>query len=110
MHHNEVKKRTQTPDMDKQHKGESYDFFFSKEEVLVSQEKKIQGWRVSVLHTYIFKLKSKEHTVPLFYKGIFQVCFLCGEWVTPKKCNCAHNMSFYLLLLHQANKAKITGN
>lgn len=50
MHHNEVKKRTQTPDMDKQHKGESYDFFF-KEEVLVSQEKKIQGWRVSVLHT-----------------------------------------------------------
>lgn len=51
MHHNEVKKRTQTPDMDKQHKGESYDFFFFKEEVLVSQEKKIQGWRVSVLHT-----------------------------------------------------------
>lgn len=44
MHHNEVKKRTQTPDMDKQHKGESYDFFFfSKEEVLVSQEKKNSG-------------------------------------------------------------------
>lgn len=39
MHHNEVKKRTQTPDMDKQHKGESYDFFFQRGSISFPREK-----------------------------------------------------------------------
>lgn len=42
MHHNEVKKRTQTPDMDKQHKGESYDFFFQRGSISFPREKKFR--------------------------------------------------------------------
>lgn len=50
MHHNEVKKRTRLQTWTSNIKVRVMIFFF-KEEVLVSQEKKIQGWRVSVLHT-----------------------------------------------------------